>query len=302
MINIDLEYKLFPYFWEIHHEYEKMKKQKKETCGVYALTYILRGMGYNQHDGHELTESYLASLARVNLSQEDASRYWDLRCQVNSGKLKVGEISEEDLEVWYGNVYLPVADDLAEVGTSVEGVKVAAETASNGEIEAIPIPSNENEFTEKMVSEILGLFLKSGDEFKSQIILNYKTDKCLQVDHCKYSLFNLICQWDNPDFFPLETWSVGHFVSVGGEVRINRSEKPYYIIRDTKIIKGFQGYHFQPLKNLTKALLRDDGREGGILALIDKNYGSTIRRRLEEKGLTIRLWDNGSPFKKKQDE
>ena len=57
-----------------------------------------------------------------------------------------------------------------------------------------------------------------------------------------------------------------------------------------------QGHHLQPPDRVARALVRSDGREGGVLVIDAPQAAALVRARCLELGLEIRLWDNGTPI------
>ncbi|MDQ4081798.1 MAG: hypothetical protein M3123_02765, partial [Actinomycetota bacterium] len=57
----------------------------------------------------------------------------------------------------------------------------------------------------------------------------------------------------------------------------------------------WKGYHLQPPEALAAALERGDGREGGVLCLLDAEAERSLRERLDGDGYELRYWDNGTP-------
>jgi nitrogen-specific signal transduction histidine kinase len=45
-----------------------------------------------------------------------------------------------------------------------------------------------------------------------------------------------------------------------------------------------------------KALVRNDGREGGIMLIIKREFENEVKNAIESIGIPVEIWDNGSPF------
>jgi hypothetical protein len=67
------------------------------------------------------------------------------------------------------------------------------------------------------------------------------------------------------------------------------------VVRDTYRELGVQGHHLQPPDRVAAALRRDDGSEGGVLAVCAAAVASGLRERLQREGFELRHWDNGTP-------
>ena len=91
---------------------------------------------------------------------------------------------------------------------------------------------------------------------------------------------------------PPADWSVGHFVN---PVSVERGPAGAIVtVRDTYPVLG-GGTHRQPASRLAAALNRKDGREGGILCVTTAADAAGLERRLRDRGMDIRYWDNGTP-------
>ncbi|MGC8936706.1 MAG: DUF6885 family protein [Candidatus Methanomethylicaceae archaeon] len=90
---------------DVDEEYLKEGEQKENLCGPFAAAYILRTIGFRQHNRNFVDQEYVAYLAktRVNIGEGRLYRY-------------------------------PLAEtpSSAELGTSAQGLKYAIETISGG--------------------------------------------------------------------------------------------------------------------------------------------------------------------------
>jgi len=66
------------------------------------------------------------------------------------------------------------------------------------------------------------------------------------------------------------------------------------LLLDTYKARGFQGYEPQPAELLRRGLVREDGREGGLLVVLPREQLDEVRAAIEALGLEIRMWSNGS--------
>ena len=67
------------------------------------------------------------------------------------------------------------------------------------------------------------------------------------------------------------------------------------VVRDTYQELGLAGHHLQPPDRVAAALRRDDGHEGGVLAVVPSAAAPALRERLERDGFELRHWHNGTP-------
>ncbi len=61
----------------------------------------------------------------------------------------------------------------------------------------------------------------------------------------------------------------------------------YFLIRDSYKNAGYMGYHVQPLNAVREALIRDDGREGGILLIVRRDIAKEVEKAIKSIGLPV---------------
>jgi hypothetical protein len=64
------------------------------------------------------------------------------------------------------------------------------------------------------------------------------------------------------------------------------------VVRDSYPTLGWAGHHLQPPRALAAALMRGDGRRGGILAVVPASGAAAVQALAGELGLEIELWNN----------
>jgi hypothetical protein len=64
------------------------------------------------------------------------------------------------------------------------------------------------------------------------------------------------------------------------------------VVRDSYPSLGWDGHHLQPPRAVVAALLRGDGREGGVLAVVPVGGGGAVRRLAARLPLETGLWHN----------
>jgi hypothetical protein len=92
---------------------------------------------------------------------------------------------------------------------------------------------------------------------------------------------------------PPADWDVGHFVNFAALVRGPAAD--LVAVRDTYQELGLAGHHLQPPGRVAAALRRDDGHEGGVLAVVGSAGAAALRERLQGDGFELRHWHNGTP-------
>ncbi|MEX2465199.1 MAG: hypothetical protein WD428_04900, partial [Gaiellaceae bacterium] len=91
---------------------------------------------------------------------------------------------------------------------------------------------------------------------------------------------------------PPADWDVGHYVNLVTTVR--GAVGSLLIVRDSYRSLGWNGYHAQPPEAVAAALLRGDGREGGVLCICRPEDEKSLRAKLQG-GYELRHWNNGTP-------
>ena len=91
---------------------------------------------------------------------------------------------------------------------------------------------------------------------------------------------------------PAADWDVGHFIEL--EMLIRGPRRALVVVHDSYPSLGWSGRHFQPPRVLAAALLRDDGREGGVLAVVPAARVEAAKALAAEIRLDMRPWNNGT--------
>ncbi|MFL5824963.1 MAG: DUF6885 family protein, partial [Thermoleophilaceae bacterium] len=91
---------------------------------------------------------------------------------------------------------------------------------------------------------------------------------------------------------PSAEWDVGHFVELVSLVR--GAEASLVVVCDSYPNFGWRAHHLQPPAAVAAALLRGDGREGGVLAVAPVPEAAQIEGLAGELGLEVETWDNGT--------
>ncbi len=91
---------------------------------------------------------------------------------------------------------------------------------------------------------------------------------------------------------PPADWDVGHYVNLAAVLA--GPARSLVFVRDSYRSLGLDGHHLQPAEAVAAALLRGDGREGGVLCFAPASDEAALRARLGADGFELRDWDNGS--------
>lgn len=181
-------------------------------------------------------------------------------------------------------VELPMAAVPETAGTAAPPLAEAIERLSGSELVAIPVAGP---WTAAHVCTLMD----AASATPATLIANVRTglfwgarpDPAVVVDHLTGGA---------PDPPPAD-WDVGHFVNLATLVRGPAGE--IVVVRDTYQELGVRGHHLQPPDRVAAALRRDDGSEGGVLAVCAADAGEGLRGHLQAHGFELRHWDNGTP-------
>lgn len=281
-----------PRYLEIHREYVSELDQKESFCGAFAAAYILRGLGYRSHRGEIVDQDYVGYIARVNVDPKDLERLRRLKLEVaRLPKEEADEIMRRNRDIWYRFDDLPTTLKPYELGASPEGVIHAIHEISAHELKAIPVKTvskTEGDLlTEDKMMNLLDIIRRS-EEYDAQFILNLNTRHLLDSEKIPRLSEKLLL---GEDFQEIFRESVGHYVGCGGLIEVD--DRILLILRETY---RKYGVHLQPAENVRRALLRGDGREGGVIIVVPARLEEKVRGILLDRGFRLEIWDNGSPF------
>ena len=248
------------------HLLEKAAQQKDNLCGPYWAARVLVESGFAEHAGEPIDEDLIASRAGTTLPDPAGGPY-----------VPTGATSLTD---YRHNLPIVVA---AESGTSPAGLMQAIESLSDGALRCVPIRGRWNaDLVERLVEHAPGL--------GARLIANVRTG-CLwgsrpQAEVLMGELAGREAQGPPPD------WDVGHFVELA--MLIRGPKRALVAVHDSYPTLGWNGHHLQPPRVISAALLRGDGREGGVLAIVPRDRAGSAAALATELGLEINVWDNGS--------
>ena len=243
----------------------KTAQQKDNLCGPFWAARVLVESGFGAHAGEAIDEDLVASRAGTTLPDPAGGPY------IPPGATSLTTYRH----------HLPiVAGD--ESGTSPAGLVRAIESLSDGALRCVPLRGRWTaDRVERLVEHAPGL--------GARLIANVRTG----------------CLWGSrpdPDVLlgelageqvqgPPADWDVGHFVELAMLVR--GPKNALVAVRDSYPTLGWNGHHLQPPRAVAAALLRGDGREGGVLAVLPAKRADAVRPIARDLGLEIGVWDNG---------
>ena len=241
-------------------------QQKDNLCGPFWASRILLEAGFIEWSGEPIDEDLIASRAGTTLPPAGGPP------AVPPGAMSLTNYRYD----------MPTAP-AEESGTSAVGLMRAIESASGGALRCVPVRGQwTGERIEGLVSE--------ATERRARLIANVRTGKLwMSRPHVGLLLDELA---GRPVENPPAEWDVGHFIELVMLVRGSRGS--LVVVHDSYPVLGVDGRHLQPPRVLADALLRRDGREGGVLAIVAREKADAIAALVTALGLDIGTWENGS--------
>lgn len=171
----------------------------------------------------------------------------------------------------------------AESGTSPEGLLRAIERLSKAQVKGVPMRGDWNAGRVEAIVD-------QSPALGARLIANIRTG-ALWGSHPSAQL--LLAELGGEEVEgPSADWDVGHFVELTMLVSSHRGS--LVIVHDTYPTMGLDGFHLQPTRAVARALLRGDGREGGVIAIAPPERTEALEAMARGLGLEVGLWDNGS--------
>lgn len=241
-------------------------QQKDNLCGPYWIAGVLVDAGFSEWDGQRIDQDLVALHAGTTLPP-DAEK----PCVPPGATSLTGYRFE-----------LPFAPE-DESGTPVEGLVAVVEQASRGALVAVPIRG-------KWTAERVERLVAEAERHRYPLIANVRTGK-LWGSHAVPQDVEAELDGRHVDGPPPD-WDVGHYIELSSLVRGRGGS--LVGVHDTYPTLGAAGAYVVPPRAVAAALLRGDGREGGILAVVPRSRADALRRVVVEIGLEVGLWNNGS--------
>jgi hypothetical protein len=239
------------------------QQQKDNLCGPFWAARVLVEAGFTEWSGEPIDQDLIAARAGTTLP-----------ATTDEPSVPPGAISLTNYRY-----DLPTASP-AESGTSAEGLIRAIESASGGALRCVPVRGPWTAV--RIVSE--------APDLGARLIANVRTGKLWtsrpDVDVLLDELAGRPVE-DQP-----ADWDVGHFIELAMLIRGPRNA--LVVVQDSYPTLGVQGRHLQPPRALAAALLRGDGREGGVLAVVAREKATGVAALAGALGLDIGTWSNGS--------
>jgi hypothetical protein len=241
-------------------------QQKDNLCGPFWAARVLVEAGFTDWSGEPIDEDLIAAHAGTTLPPANEEP-----C------VAPGAISRTNYRF-----DLPTAPS-EESGTSAEGLMHAIESASGGALRCIPVRG-------RWTAERIERFVSEAPDRAARLIANVQTGMLWtsrpDVEVLLDELAGRPVEDQPPD------WDVGHFIELVTLIRGPRNA--LIVVQDTYPTLGVQARHLQPPRALAAALLRGDGREGGVLAVAAREKATGVSELVGALGLDIGTWNNGS--------
>lgn len=242
-------------------------QQKDNLCGPFWAARVLRGFGIASWGGQPIDEDLIALRAGTVLPETGAA-----------GVLPPGAVSRA-----FYRYQLPLAP-IAASGTAAGSLVEAIESAASGALRCIPVRG-------RWTAERVAGLVEDGRALDgARLIANVRTG-CLWGS--RPPLATLLDELEGrpvPD--PAPDWDVGHFVELAGLIRGAGGALVH--VHDSYPSMGWEGHHLQPPRVMASALLRGDGREGGVLVVVPAGRAKDAAALADDLDLDIGAWNNGT--------
>lgn len=240
-------------------------QQKDNLCGPFHAARVLRDAGVEEWDGETLDQDLVALKAGTALPARE-----------HGPQVPPGAVNWREYRYALGLV------DPERSGTDAGALAGAIEELSAGTLACVPL---RGPWTGDAVERLVDGATAAG----ARLLANVHT---ALLWGSRPPLPALLAALDGREVAdpPAPDWDVGHFVELVQLVR-GRSGA-LVLVRDSYPSLGWAGHHLQPPAALSAALIRGDGRGGGVLAAVSSAEAQAIRTLAAELGLEVALWRN----------
>jgi hypothetical protein len=278
--------------------FDALGPQRPATCGAYALSYLLPALGFTAHAGVDLSaEDYLASLAGVVVEADEIGPSDEISRRVAAGELSTEEALRQSGRTWYRFPVRASADPI-ESGTSPTGIARAIAHATGGALACLPLAGRTADGAVDLQparwDALLQVLANHVADWRWHAVLNYEANQVLRPVDPAYRVENLRA-WDADLLIPRDSWGVGHFAGVLGLWRRAVDHRWWLVLLDTHKERGFGGYQPQPAELVRRAIVREDGRGGGLLLMLPRQVVWEAAAAIRDLEIEPRMWSNGSP-------
>jgi hypothetical protein len=241
-------------------------QQKDNLCGAFWAARIIREFGITSMDGQPIDEDLIALKSATVLP--------------DSGP--VGALPPGAVSLTSYRYVLPTAPMQAS-GTAPGPLARAIESAASGALHCVPI---RGQWTAERVARLVEGARAIGG---ARLIANLRTGRFWGSHPPLTALIDELAGRPAPD--PTPDWDVGHYVELAGLITGEGGALVH--VHDTYPSLGWDGHHLQPPRVVAAALLRGDGREGGVLVVVPAGRAAEVESLAAGLDLDIGIWDNG---------
>jgi hypothetical protein len=238
--------------------------QKDDLCGPFCVSLALRAAGVERAD-----QDAVAVAAGGLISERP-----------DPESLPPGETGRRDYRL-----ELPRTRSGALSGTTPAGLVHAVTELSGGRLEAVPLVGAWSAAGVLAVLDAIGQLAGP-----ATLIANLTTGRLWGARPGVEQLARYLLRGDLDG--PPADWRVGHYVCLVGVIR--GPQGTLVAVADTYGSLGFDGIHLQPVECVAAALLRGDGVDGGLLAVVAADEAEAICGKAVEAGLGSSVWENGT--------
>jgi hypothetical protein len=238
-------------------------QQKDNLCGPFWAARLLADAGFERWDGEELDEDLVALRAGTLLPEPD------------HGSVPSGAESRTGYRFELPRV------EPARSGTAAGALAEAIERASGALLRCVPVRGR---WTEERVAELVD---RAGG---ARLLANVRTGAFWGSRPTVDALLAEL-RGERVEGPPAD-WDVGHFCEL--ELLLRGPGGALVLVHDSYPSLGWGGRHLQPPRAVAAALLRGDGREGGVLAVAPPEDSGRLEGLTAELGLEVGVWDNGT--------
>ena len=242
------------------------EQQKDNLCGPFWAARILREFGIAAWAGESIDEDLIALRAGSVLPDDPAE-----------ASVPQGATNRTDYRF-----ELPVVP-AAESGTAAGALAGAIEAASENALCCVPLRG-------PWAAEPVEHLVERGRRVGARLIANGQTGLLWGSRPPHEALLAELDGRPAPDTPP--DWDAGHFFELS--LLLRGPGGTLVLVRDSYPTLGWSGEHLQPPRTVAAALVRDDGREGGVLAVVPAAGSAAMKELARELALEVGIWDNGT--------
>ncbi len=241
------------------------RQQKDSLCGPFHAARVLHDAGVSERDGEPVDQDLVALRAGTLLPVAEVGP------QVPPGATN-----------WREYRYVLGRAEPERGGTSPGGLARAIEELSGGRLVCVPLSGTWSASTvERLLERAAGS--------RARLIANLRSGLLWGSRPPIEALLAALDGFELTDP-PAADWDAGHFVELVQSLRGRRGT--LVLVRDSYPSLGWMGCHLQPPAALAAALMRGDGRSGGVIGVGSADAAPAIEQLAIELGLRTEFWDN----------